>query len=624
MSLTKNQLKQLIKEELEATIAQEGIFDMFGGGKKGAEKSKEDIELGQALYDLDSASSIGMKVPNDRELAQMRVDDPNAYADLKRVIGGQMSKRYANHQNQLVKQVYDTKARQARQDPASMAQRGKMAADVEAGEKAATDRAASAEVRAGLEASAAAEAEKEERRRQYHAGTLPGQRGDAIRRGRSIEENKMDYTKDHKNRVNSLLMEKWGYGKKKMQENEPPFGECPEGMLMSDETGKCVETYLHDQPINEDISALADPQMMELASTIGPALVDFAKLYALPVAIPSALTLALTLGASGKTASELWEEFREDGAKEFFNNYFLDANLPGAAAPADDALAGQKKRSFLPDIIDTLEEDETAVHGTLKGATPGGKEQPYTHTPGQSHSKQKIGDPKLAPKTPKIDQMIGGKTKPLEEELEEMQGHPGKCCDMAHPDEAHEDYMARITIRLAERGSDPSQPAPDPGSEGKPSDPLKSVAGALRKAKEDLASTIDKSPNTTTNGSSGVVDDKSVSISLDENDDKPTKKGDLKMRITKTQLRQIIKEELSSVLQMLEGDDDKIEPGDEPAPVDIDLEDVYKDIEAMGTKPELGDAGWTGDEIETFKKTGARPGERVGQPGSASGGPPAS
>ena len=36
------------------------------------------------------------------------------------------------------------------------------------------------------------------------------------------------------------------------------------------------------------------------------------------------------------------------------------------------------------------------------------------------------------------------------EELEEMQGHPGKCCDMAHPDEEHEDYMARITIRLAE------------------------------------------------------------------------------------------------------------------------------------------------------------------------------
>ncbi len=23
----------------------------------------------------------------------------------------------------------------------------------------------------------------------------------------------MDYTKDHKNKVNSLLMEKWGYGK---------------------------------------------------------------------------------------------------------------------------------------------------------------------------------------------------------------------------------------------------------------------------------------------------------------------------------------------------------------------------------------------------------------------------
>jgi hypothetical protein len=36
------------------------------------------------------------------------------------------------------------------------------------------------------------------------------------------------------------------------------------------------------------------------------------------------------------------------------------------------------------------------------------------------------------------------------EKIDEMQGHPGKCCDTAHPDEDHEDYMARITIRLAE------------------------------------------------------------------------------------------------------------------------------------------------------------------------------
>ena len=42
------------------------------------------------------------------------------------------------------------------------------------------------------------------------------------------------------------------------------------------------------------------------------------------------------------------------------------------------------------------------------------------------------------------------------EELEEMQGHTGKCCDMAHPDEAHEDYMSRITIRLAEELPDVS------------------------------------------------------------------------------------------------------------------------------------------------------------------------
>ena len=36
------------------------------------------------------------------------------------------------------------------------------------------------------------------------------------------------------------------------------------------------------------------------------------------------------------------------------------------------------------------------------------------------------------------------------QELDEMQGHPGKCCDDAHPDEDHEGYMGRITIRLAE------------------------------------------------------------------------------------------------------------------------------------------------------------------------------
>lgn len=36
------------------------------------------------------------------------------------------------------------------------------------------------------------------------------------------------------------------------------------------------------------------------------------------------------------------------------------------------------------------------------------------------------------------------------EELDEMQGHPGKCCDDAHPDEDHEGYMGRISIRIAE------------------------------------------------------------------------------------------------------------------------------------------------------------------------------
>jgi len=33
------------------------------------------------------------------------------------------------------------------------------------------------------------------------------------------------------------------------------------------------------------------------------------------------------------------------------------------------------------------------------------------------------------------------------EELEETHGHAGKGCDEAHPDEGHEDYMDRLTIR---------------------------------------------------------------------------------------------------------------------------------------------------------------------------------
>ena len=40
------------------------------------------------------------------------------------------------------------------------------------------------------------------------------------------------------------------------------------------------------------------------------------------------------------------------------------------------------------------------------------------------------------------------------QELDEMQGHPGKRCDDAHPDEDHEGYMGRISIRLAEASPD--------------------------------------------------------------------------------------------------------------------------------------------------------------------------
>ena len=48
------------------------------------------------------------------------------------------------------------------------------------------------------------------------------------------------------------------------------------------------------------------------------------------------------------------------------------------------------------------------------------------------------------------------------EELDEMQGHTGKCCDMTHPNEDHESYMGRITIRLAEELPAEEEPAVEP------------------------------------------------------------------------------------------------------------------------------------------------------------------
>ena len=88
------------------------------------------------------------------------------------------------------------------------------------------------------------------------------------------------------------------------------------------------------------------------------------------------------------------------------------------------------------------------------------------------------------------------------EELEEMQGHPGKCCDMAHPDEEHEDYMARITIRLAEELPAEEEPAAEPEAEfGK----SKIGGGEFRKA--SVATGKDAGAGGFTNRERGVVGD---------------------------------------------------------------------------------------------------------------------
>ena len=132
----------------------------------------------------------------------------------------------------------------------------------------------------------------------------------------------MDYTKDHKNRVNSLLMEKWGYGKNKMEEG-------PE-----------------DEPHVYDV-------------------VD-------------------------------------------------------AGGDYGDAYPGQSV--------------------TRPESTPKAKaEKPISRS--SNDNPHNRGDER---------DREGTNLYPEGQELEEMQGHPGKCCDMAHPDEEHDSYVDRISIRIAE------------------------------------------------------------------------------------------------------------------------------------------------------------------------------
>ena len=193
----------------------------------------------------------------------------------------------------------------------------------------------------------------------------------------------MDYMKDYKNRVNSLLMERWGYGKK---------DEAKEAAI--------------DEVIQE---------------------------------------------------GEL-----DEGFLDRIKHAVTSTDNPGGHMPWSDAESREMEEEgqpLHPAIVRMYKRDKPGFRGDKRGWTgkypPGFWDEDDGAARYAAYQQAAKGD---------VDEPM----------LDEMQGHPGKCCDMAHPDEEHEDYMARITIRLAEiEGETPSDapaPASDEGGEEGESD----------------------------------------------------------------------------------------------------------------------------------------------------------
>ena len=68
MKITKTQLKQIIKEELEATITQEGIFDMFKGKKAGNQSRFIDaVDTEEGFFGSLAKSAVGAGFPGEEE-----------------------------------------------------------------------------------------------------------------------------------------------------------------------------------------------------------------------------------------------------------------------------------------------------------------------------------------------------------------------------------------------------------------------------------------------------------------------------------------------------------------------------------------------------------------------------
>ena len=203
----------------------------------------------------------------------------------------------------------------------------------------------------------------------------------------------MDYMKDYKNRVNSLLMEKWGYGKKDEAIKERAGG---------------GGTFFHDKK-DEAKEAPIDEVVQE---------------------------------------GEL-----DEGFLDRIKHAATSTDNPGGHMPWSDAESREMEEEgqpLHPAIVRMYKRDKPGFRGDKRGWTgkypPGFWDEDDGAARYAAYQQAAKGD---------VDEPM----------LDEMQGHPGKCCDMAHPDEEHEDYMARITIRLAEELPAEEEPVEEPAAE---------------------------------------------------------------------------------------------------------------------------------------------------------------
>ena len=208
----------------------------------------------------------------------------------------------------------------------------------------------------------------------------------------------MDFTKDHKHRVNSLLMERWGYGK--MDEAiEEASGEVL-GSPGGDSKFSCgMKGGKWEEPDGPCIFAEAIDEVIQ-------------------------------------------EGELDEGFLDRIKHAVTSTDNPEGHMPWSDAESREMEEEgqpLHPAIVRMYKRDNPGFRGQARGWA--GKYPPgfwdeddgaARYTAYQQAAKGDINEPML----------------------DEMQGHPGKCCDMAHPDdpspEGHKAYMSRLTIRLAE------------------------------------------------------------------------------------------------------------------------------------------------------------------------------